>query len=88
MPKFTTQQWRDPRRNEHVYYADAASTRQAAADLATLTRNVQKIAQAEARITATVQQLRAAGASWALIADALGVTKQAAAKRYSADRLI
>ena len=44
-------------------------------------------AQVEGRITVTVQELRAAGASWSVVGDALGVSRSAAQKRYGRDEL-
>lgn len=45
-------------------------------------------AHAEARIEGIVQSLRAMGCSWAVIAKELGVSKQAAAKRYGRVELV
>lgn len=41
----------------------------------------------EQRMRSTVQELRAGGASWAVIGDAIGITKQAAQQRYGGDIL-
>lgn len=41
----------------------------------------------ENRIRSTVAQLRVAGVSWTVIGDQLGITRQAAMKRYASDAL-
>lgn len=46
-----------------------------------------EIVAAEARIANCVQQLRAAGASWGVIGQMLGVTRAAAHKRWSGQEL-
>ena len=47
-----------------------------------------KAATIDARIRSSVAELRAAGVSWAVIGDALGITRQAAAQRYRSDGLL
>lgn len=47
-----------------------------------------KLAQTEARIRSSVTELRAGGVSWAVIGDALGITRQAATQRYGRDALL
>ncbi len=42
----------------------------------------------ERRMRSTVQQLRTGGASWAVIGDALGISRQAAQQRYGRDALL
>ncbi len=43
---------------------------------------------AQARQALIVQQMRVQGASWAVVAACLGVTREAACKRYSKDQLL
>lgn len=66
--------WAGP---DHVRRQKEAVTllNQVSADTAT-------IAQAEARISSNVQTMRTLGVSWGLIADALGISRQGAQKRY------
>lgn len=47
-----------------------------------LAKAADKVAQAEADLTDLVAKARRDGASWSTIADALGVTRQAAWRRY------
>lgn len=43
--------------------------------------------QLDDRIRVSVQELLQAGASWAVVGEALGVSRSAAQKRYGGDRL-
>ncbi|HEY0119338.1 MAG TPA: hypothetical protein VGC04_11205 [Cellulomonas sp.] len=60
----------------------------AAAELQLLRELVAQRVTLEGRVAVTVQKLRAAGASWTVIGDVLGVTRSAAQKRYGADQLL
>lgn len=55
---------------------------------ASLTRARRQEQTAISRQRVIVQQMRLAGASWAVIGQCLGVTREAAFKRYSGDQLI
>ena len=46
-----------------------------------LTTDAEALRALELRMRSTVQQLRAGGTSWAVIGDALGISKQAAQQR-------
>jgi len=62
----------------HLAHAEAKAT----ADGFRLMALVAAATEIEAAITAEVAQMRAQGDSWARIAACLGVTRQAATKRY------
>ncbi len=53
-----------------------------------LTADAGEVRSLQARIRSSVQQLRAGGASWAVIGNALGLTKQAAQQQYGRDVLL
>lgn len=62
-----------------AFVEDAGSSQLVAPDLVRLVR---RRTEAEAAVGVEVRKLREAGASWTLIGQALGVTRQAARQRY------
>ncbi|OJV76556.1 MAG: hypothetical protein BGO37_10935 [Cellulomonas sp. 73-92] len=60
----------------------------AAVDLTILRGLVAQRRDVEERTALTVQKLRAAGASWTVIGDALGTTRSSAQKRYGGTELV
>ncbi len=64
------------------------SDSEAQRDVADLAEAVQARRRAEAQVELLVQAARVRGASWSVIASVLGVTRQAAQKRYAGDALL
>jgi hypothetical protein len=44
---------------------------------------IEEVAEARSRLEATVREARAEGLSWAAIGEAMGISRQAAQKRFS-----
>lgn len=65
----------------------AAAENEARSRLDSLLRDSVRLRFLEDRTRSTVQELRAMGVPWSAIGAALGITRQAAFKRYGADTL-
>jgi hypothetical protein len=72
----------------HPFAQAYGDGRQLLAPLRTLKTDAAAARDLEQRMRSTVQELRAGGVSWAVIGNALGITKQAAQQRYGHDTLI